>query len=151
MVIRFRPGHLRTKPDALTRQPDLYPTGEGKPYGTVNPQNCCPIFSSTQLSASLQATVILPVALRGIITMDIEELQKDILTAYDTDPAVQSFRADSDNSKYSHWSVDNVGFVRIDQRILVPESGDLRLHVLQSFHDHPVSRHFGVNKTLSVI
>jgi hypothetical protein len=89
-----------------------------------------------------------PVALRGIITMDIEELQKDILIAYDTDPAVQSFHADS---KYSRWSVDNVGFVWIDQRILVPESRDLRLCVLQSFHDHPVSGHFGVNKTLSVI
>jgi Integrase zinc binding domain len=94
---------------------------------------------------------MLLVALRGIITMDIEELQKDILAAYDTDPAVQSFHADSDNSKYSCWSVDNVEFVQIDQQILVPESGDLRLRVLQSFHDHPVSKHFGVNKTLSVI
>jgi hypothetical protein len=94
---------------------------------------------------------MLLVALRGIITMDIEELQKDILSAYDTDPAVQSFHADSDNSKYSRWSVDNVGFVRIDQRILVPESGDLWLRVFQSFYDHPVSGHFGVNKTLSVI
>jgi hypothetical protein len=151
MVIRFHPGCLKTKPDTLTRRPDLYPKGEGKPYGTVNPQNCCPVFFSTQLSASLRATAMLPVALRDIITMDIEELQKDILTAYDTDPAVQSFHADPDNSKYLHWSVDNVGFVRIDQRILVPESGDLRLCVLQSFHDHPVSGHFGVNKTLSVI
>jgi Integrase zinc binding domain len=100
---------------------------------------------------SLQATVMLLVALRGIITMDIEELQKDILAAYDTDPAVQSFHADSYNSKYSCWSVDNVGFIRIDQWILVSESGDLRLCVLQRFHDYPVSGHFGVNKTLSVI
>jgi RNase H-like domain found in reverse transcriptase len=53
MVIRFCPSCLRTKPDALTRRPDLYPKGEGKPYGTVNPQNCHPVFSSTQLSASL--------------------------------------------------------------------------------------------------
>jgi Integrase zinc binding domain len=151
MVIRFRPGHLGTKPNALTRWPDLYPKGEGKPYGTVNPQNCRPVFSSTQLSASLRATAMLPVALCGIITMDIEELQKDILAAYDTDPAVQSFHADSDNSKYLRWSVDDVGFVWIDQRILVPESGDLWLRVLQSFHDHPVSGHFVVNKTLSVI
>jgi RNase H-like domain found in reverse transcriptase/Reverse transcriptase (RNA-dependent DNA polymerase) len=74
MVIRFCPGCLGTKPNALTRQPDLYPKGEGKPYGTVNPQNCRPVFSSTQLSASLQATAMLPVALCGIITMDIEEL-----------------------------------------------------------------------------
>jgi hypothetical protein len=43
---------------------------------------------------------MLPVALYGIITMDIEELQKDILAAYDTGPAVQSFHADSNNSKY---------------------------------------------------
>jgi hypothetical protein len=88
------------------------------------------------------------IALCGIITIDIEELQKDILSAYDTDPAVQSFRADSDNSKYLRCSVDDVGFARIDQQILVPESGDLWLHVLQSFHDHLVSGHFGVKKTL---
>jgi RNase H-like domain found in reverse transcriptase len=74
MVIRFCPGHLGTKPNALTCWPDLYPKGEGKPYGTVNPQNCCPVFSSTQLSASLRATAMLLVALYGIITMDIEEL-----------------------------------------------------------------------------
>jgi RNase H-like domain found in reverse transcriptase len=108
MVIRFRPGCLRTKPNALTHRPDLYPKGEGKPYGTVNPQNCCPVFSSTQLSTSLQATVMLLVALHGIITMNIEELQKDILAAYDTYPAVQSFHADSDNFKYLHWFVDDV-------------------------------------------
>jgi hypothetical protein len=36
MVIRFCPGHLGTKPDALTRRPDLYTKGKGKPYGTVN-------------------------------------------------------------------------------------------------------------------
>jgi Integrase zinc binding domain len=124
---------------------------EGLMVQSVNPQNCRPVFSSTQLSASLQATAMLLVALRGIITMDIEELQKDILSAYDTDPAVQSFHTDSNNSKYSRWSVDDVGFVRIDQRILVPEFGDLQLHVLQSFHDHPVSGHYGVNKTFLVI
>jgi hypothetical protein len=91
------------------------------------------------------------VALRGIITMGIEELQKDILAAYDTDPAVQSFYADSDNSKYLCWSVDSVGFIWINQQIIVSESRDLWLCILQSFHDHSVSGHFSVNKTLSVI
>jgi Integrase zinc binding domain len=94
---------------------------------------------------------MLPVVFCGVVAMDIEELQKDILAAYDTDPAVQSFHADSNNSKYSRWSVDNVGIVRIDQQILVPDSRDLWLCVLHSFHDHPVSGHFGVNKTPSVI
>jgi RNase H-like domain found in reverse transcriptase len=151
MVIRFYPGHLKTKPDALTHWPDLYPKGEEKFYDTVNPQNCCPVFSSTQLSTSLQATVMLLVVLHGVVAMDIEKLQENILAAYDTDPAIQSFHADPNNSKYLHWSVDNVGFIWIDQRIFVPDSKNLQLHVLQSFDDHPVSRHFGVNKTLSVI
>jgi hypothetical protein len=57
---------------------------------------------------------MLLVALHGIITMDIRKLQKNILAAYDTDPAVQSFCADSDNSKYSCWSVYDVGFVQIN-------------------------------------
>jgi hypothetical protein len=114
MVIRFHPGHLGTKPDALTCQSDLYPKGEGKPSGTVNPQNCCPVFSSIQLSTSLWATAMLLVVFHGVVVMDIEELQEDILAAYDTNPAI-SFCADSDNSKYSCWSVDDVGFIQIDQ------------------------------------
>jgi hypothetical protein len=65
---------------------------------------------------------MLPVALCDVVAMSIEELQKDILAAYDTDSAVQSFHADSNNSKYSCWSVDNVGFIWIDQWILVPDS-----------------------------
>jgi len=53
MVIRFWPGCLGTKPDALTCHPDLYPS-EGKgDYSKVNPYNLKPIFSSEQLSASL--------------------------------------------------------------------------------------------------
>ena len=74
MVIRFQPGHLRTKPDTLSRCPDLYPKGEGKSYGTVNPQNCHPVFSSTQLSASLCATRMFLAILHGVVAIDIEEL-----------------------------------------------------------------------------
>jgi hypothetical protein len=68
---------------------------------------------------------MLPVVLHGVVAMNIEELQEDILAAYDTDPVIQSFCADPDSSKYFHWSVDNVGFIWIDQQILVPDSGDL--------------------------
>ena len=47
----------------------------------------------------------------GVVAMAIEELQKHISTAYNTDPALQSFHADSDNAKYLQWSEDNVGFI----------------------------------------
>ena len=53
LIIRFQPGHLSTKPDALTCHPDLYLKEGRKTYGDVNPHNFKPIFSSEQISASL--------------------------------------------------------------------------------------------------
>ena len=34
---------------------------------------------------------------------------------------------------------------------LVPPSGDLQLRVLHTYHDHPVSGYFGINKTLALL
>ena len=45
LVIRFRPGRLGTKPDALTRRWDVYPKGGNTSYATVNPHNFKPIFT----------------------------------------------------------------------------------------------------------
>ena len=134
MVIRFRPGRLSTKPNALTRRPDLYLKEGGKDFGKVNPSNFKPIFSSEILSESLRASVLLPTALHGIIAMDVDKLNKEIISALDTDEAVQSYLADITNTQYAIWSKDTLGFIRIDERIYVPPSGDLRLHVLHSYH-----------------
>jgi hypothetical protein len=59
--------------------------------------------------------MMLLVVLHSVVAMNIKELQEDILAAFNTDPAVKSFCADPDNSRYLRWSVDNVGFVQIDQ------------------------------------
>jgi len=151
MVIRFQPGHLGTKPDALTCRPDLYPSGGKGDYGKVNPHNLKPIFSSEQLSASLQATSLLPAILCGIISMDLAQLNMEILSALDTDLTVKSYLTDTNDPKYKNWSRDELGYFRINKHIFVPESGPFRLHVLQYHHDHPVSSHFGINKTLALI
>ena len=45
LVIRFCPGHLNTKPDALTRQWDIYPKEGNTGYTIVNPHNFKPIFT----------------------------------------------------------------------------------------------------------
>ena len=95
MVIRFQPGHpgrLGTKPDALTRHPDIYPSGGKGDYSKVNPHNLKPIFSSKQLSTSLQATSLLPAVLRGIIAMDLTQLNTEILSALGTDPTAKTYR-----------------------------------------------------------
>ena len=45
LVIRFCPSHLNTKPDALTRQWDIYPKEGNTGYTIVNPHNFKPIFT----------------------------------------------------------------------------------------------------------
>jgi len=53
LIIRFRPGRLSTKLDALTRRWDVYPKGGNTGYATVNPHNFKPIFTQEQLAASV--------------------------------------------------------------------------------------------------
>ena len=53
LVIRFHPGKLGTKPDALTRRWDVYLKEGNSDYATVNPQNYRPVFTSEQLASSL--------------------------------------------------------------------------------------------------
>jgi len=49
LVIRFRPGKLGAKPDALTRRWDVYPKEGDSGYARVNPQNLRPVHSRTAL------------------------------------------------------------------------------------------------------
>lgn len=49
------------------------------------------------------------------------------------------------------WSVDTDGYLRLDDRIYVPDADNLRLRVLQYKHDHILSGHFGQNKTLELV
>ena len=53
MAIRFCPGCLSTKPNALTCCPNVYLNEGGKDFSKVNPSNFKPIFSSEILSESL--------------------------------------------------------------------------------------------------
>src|SRR5882724_4091322 len=58
LVIWFRPGNFGTKPNALTRQWDVYLKEGSSNYASVNPQNFRPVFTSEQLASSLQATTL---------------------------------------------------------------------------------------------
>ena len=85
MIIRFRPGKLRMKPDALTRRWNIYLKEGGSDYGTINPQNLRPIFTTQQLSESLRATSLLIPALCASVLMDSEQLHADILAHLSSD------------------------------------------------------------------
>ncbi|KAJ3560639.1 hypothetical protein NP233_g10703 [Leucocoprinus birnbaumii] len=134
-VIRFCPGQLGTRPDALTRQWDIYLKGGNNGYATVNPHNFRPVFTQEQLAASLQASALYFPTLCAGVVIDYDLLHKDILAALPSDPIASQHLS----SPQGCWSVDSDGFLRLDDCIYVPDSNNLPLRVLQYKHDHMLS------------
>jgi hypothetical protein len=148
MIICFCPRKLGAKLDSLTRCWDVYPKEGDKDYAQVNPHNFCPVFTSEQLALSLRASTLAFPVLHTAVLMDVEQLHKDILSALPNDPIGSEHMSDPLDDR---WTVDDSGFLYCDNRIYIPESNDLRLHVLQNTHDHLLSGHFGQNHTLELI
>ena len=86
LVIRFHPGWLGTKLDALTRWWDIYPKEGNTGYATVNPHNFKPIFTQEQLAASVWAMVLLFPSLCTATVVDLDTIHQDILLALSSDP-----------------------------------------------------------------
>ena len=80
--------------------------------------------------------------------MDIETLHKDIITALPLDSESSTALQFANDPDKPRWLLSNDGLLQLDDRIYVPNHSDLRLKVLQYFHDHPLSGHFGQNQTL---
>jgi hypothetical protein len=151
-VIRFRPGKLGTKPDALTRRWDVYPKGGDSDYASVNPQNFRPVFTQEHLVASYRATYMALPILRSAIIMDVDKLHLDIKNAIPKDnTSLSRFEYLSSGNTDPRWSIDEHGLLRLDDRIWVPDADDLRLRILQYKHDHILSGHFGQSKTIDLI
>ena len=148
LVIRFRPGRLGTKPDALTRRYDVYPKGGNSDYASVNPHNFRPVFTQEQLTSSLRATYFATPVLRAAITLDVEQLHTDIRNALPLDPTSATLLAHPPTPR---WETSADGYLRHDNRIYVPDYNDLRLRVLRYKHDHVLSGHMGQNKTIELI
>ena len=80
--------------------------------------------------------------------MDIETLHSDILTALPSDPIAQAHASDTTESR---WSVNESGFLWLDQCIYIPDVEDLHLRVLWNTHDHSISSHYGQNQAMDLI
>ena len=124
LIIRFRPGRLGTKQDALTRRWDVYLKEGSSDYASINPQNLRPVFTNQQLATSLRATGLLQPALRATLLMDTEKLHKDILANLASDTTAQKHLGDTSDPK---WTTTSDGFLRLDNKIYVPDVEDLRL------------------------
>ena len=77
--------------------------------------------------------------------MDIEQLHNDILSTQKSDEYISEHKSDP------RWSIDEQGLCRYDDRIWVPDSDNLQLWILLNCHDHPISGHYGQNKTLDLV
>ena len=108
MIICFCPGKLRTKPDALTRQWDVYLKEGGSNYGIINPQNLRLIFTTQQLSESLRATSLLIPALHTSVLMDSEKLHTNILAHLSSNPVAQKHIGITSDPR---WMQSNNGFL----------------------------------------
>ena len=56
-----------------------------------------------------------------------------------------------DNQSDPKWTVASDGLLCYSDQIYVPDHGNLRLHVLQYSHDHPLADHFSQTKTLHTV
>ena len=81
---------------------------------------------------------------------DAEQLHNDILFALFSD-SLASVHLSTSKPSNSRWSINSNGFLRLDDRIYVPDANNLRLRVLRYKHDHLLSGHFGQNRTLELI
>ncbi|KAF7776762.1 hypothetical protein Agabi119p4_5155 [Agaricus bisporus var. burnettii] len=147
LVIRFRPGKLGTKPDALTSRWDVYPKGEDKVYASANPHNFRPVFTQEQLISSLRATSLLAPVFRAATIMDLSQLHSNIRSSL----SENSIAAQNLASPQGRWTINSDGLLLLDGRIYVPDANDLRLRITQYHHDHITAGHFGQNKTLEII
>jgi hypothetical protein len=151
LMIRFRPGKLGAKPDALTRRADVYPKGGDSDFASANPQNFRPIFSQKQLSCSIRASYYEETFLRASELMDYESLRADILSALPIDQLASDIIGKLETpAPPKNWSRSDTGFLMFADKIYVPDVSDLRLRVLKIKHDHPLSGHPGKHKTATL-
>ena len=109
----------------------------------VNLQNLQPVFGSEQLAASLQASSLAEVVLDSTYIVDLDSSNSDILKALPKDLDSAHLLKLASDSAYPQWSINESGFLHLDNWIYVPNVDNLRLHILRSKHDHILSGHFG--------
>ena len=144
--IRFHPGRLGTKPDALTWHSDVHPG----PGADTTPTNVRPLFTPQQLNAPTFRTNELDHHAGGLSeSLDQLQILTDIAKHLPEDAFAQSVIGRIiDQQPIPGWELreERLWF---EGRMYVPEP--LRLQLIHNHHDHPTAGHFGHRKTIDLI
>jgi len=127
--------------------PIVYPKGWDNSYASVSSHNFHLVFTYKQIAASLRATILTTPTLHTAMILDQNQLYSNILATLSFDSSISNYFLYSEE----HWSKDNAGFLRLDNRMYVPDNANLHLQVLQYHHDHVLAGHLGQNKILELV
>src|SRR5258705_8624454 len=144
--IRFHPGRLGTKPDALTRCSDIHP-GSGP---DTTPTNVRPLFTPRQLETPTSHASTLDHPLGGLSeTLDQFRIWTEVTQHLPSDTfalMVKRRLRDQHSLPGWEWKEEHLWY---EGRIYVPKP--LHLQLIRNHHDHPMAGHFGHCKTIDLI
>jgi len=99
-----------------------YPKEGSSDYASINLQNLQPMFTNKQLASSLHASTLWLPALRGSLIMDTERLQADIVSSLQSNLIALEHLSSNANP---WWTTSHDRLLQLDNRIYVPDLGDL--------------------------
>src|SRR5258708_25922411 len=149
MKVRFRPGRLGSKLDALTCRWDVYMEG-GNPEPAAT--NVHPVFTIEQLTGTLvlvhTGTMEDPTPRN---TLDHDALAKSVTTAYMEDELTKKICEQIKTTNQLDSWTEREGHLLFCERKYVLNKGMLCLHTIHDHHDHPTAEHFEETKTTELI
>ena len=91
---------------------------------------------------------------QGVYHRDVFSRQVGLV--YDNNDIQLAIIQDKTLQEYLHhltenWSLDISRLLLKDEKIYMPLANNLHTHILQYYHDHILTEHFGQNKTLELI
>lgn len=131
-VIRYRPGKLGEKPDALTRHAGVYPQNKGSAQERGGRRQEEYFFQPGRLMAGLILDFSILTSLIKEGTAHDEEAQRRMALIAPDDPRA---------------ALDESGQLLVGGKVFVPDYENLRLKITQAFHDHHLAGHPGIRRT----
>src|SRR5260370_19817036 len=148
--IRFRPGRLGAKPDALTRRWDIY-QGNGKTDNLMT--NTKPVFSTDQLATpniAARMNSLTPSEPPYTNILDLTTIFDSISSMMDDTFAQKIIKKLNSTTPPVGWNWQ-ANRLYYEQQLYVPDHENLHLQVIHNHHNHPMAGHFGQTKTINLI